>query len=72
MFQCQFLQKCEGDPKSKVTQTFFEKTSNDTVMIVQWNLGYQTTLISNKSVPEHKTKTKNGLVPEQANWQPGT
>jgi hypothetical protein len=29
-------------------------------------------LISNKSVPEHKTKTKNPPVPEQANWQPGT
>jgi hypothetical protein len=33
---------------------------------VQWNLGCRTTLISNKSVPEHKTKTKkNASVSEQ-------
>jgi hypothetical protein len=31
----------------------------------QWNLGCRTTPISNKSVPEHKTKTKNAPVSEQ-------
>jgi hypothetical protein len=41
-------------------------------MHIQWNLGCRTTLISNTSVLEHKTKTKNAPVPEQANWQPGT
>jgi hypothetical protein len=44
------------------------KRWNLQVLYIQWNLGCQKTLISNKSVPEHKTKTKNGPVPEQANW----
>jgi hypothetical protein len=41
--------------------TTFHFTKTD----IQWNLGCRTTLISNKSVPEHKTKTKNAPVSEQ-------
>jgi hypothetical protein len=36
-----------------------------TIYNIQWNLGRRTTLILNKSVPEHNTKTKNAPVSEQ-------